>query len=198
LTAEDRDHRDPLAAPHLGAAPGRIGHIRLTGPIGRSYRLSSLLALAGLAAADALIASWDSKVHFNFWRPITAIREGDHDGNARTLGDATWTSLIPSPPYPDHTSAARECQTAAPGRAGTALRRAARAGAGAPGRLPAARVNTFARFCGSLMRDLTSVISVVVRPVTRSASLLRDQSEDLLRASSEKEAMPCGYDSSGS
>jgi hypothetical protein len=71
--------------------------------IGDSARL---LALAGLAAADALIASWDSKVYFNFWRPITAIREGDHDGNARTLGDATWTSLIPSPPYPDHTSAA--------------------------------------------------------------------------------------------
>jgi hypothetical protein len=65
-----------------------------------------LLALANLATADALIACWDSKYHFSFWRPITAIREGDADGNANTLGDAAWHPLVNTPNYPDYTSGA--------------------------------------------------------------------------------------------
>ena len=40
------------------------------------------------------------------WRPITAIREGDNDGNAKTVGDPGWSSLIATPPYPDYTSGA--------------------------------------------------------------------------------------------
>jgi hypothetical protein len=65
-----------------------------------------LFALAGLAAADSLITCWDAKYHFSFWRPITAIREGDNDGNSRTVGDPAWLPMIPSgtPPYPDYTS----------------------------------------------------------------------------------------------
>ena len=46
-----------------------------------------LFALAALAAADSLITCWDSKYHYSFWRPITAIREGDNDLNRRTVGD---------------------------------------------------------------------------------------------------------------
>jgi hypothetical protein len=65
-----------------------------------------LLALASLAAADSQIAVYDSKYHFNFWRPITAIREGDSDGNPNTVGDPTWTPFVPTPPYPDYTSGA--------------------------------------------------------------------------------------------
>ncbi len=79
-----------------------IADAHLTTP-GDSARL---LALANLATADALIACWDSKYHFSFWRPLTAIREGDADGNARTLGDPAWHSLINTPPYPDYTSGA--------------------------------------------------------------------------------------------
>jgi hypothetical protein len=56
-----------------------------------------LLALATLAAADSGIVAWDNKVHYNFWRPITAIREGDHDGNRRTVGDPDWEPLINTP-----------------------------------------------------------------------------------------------------
>ena len=65
-----------------------------------------LFALANLAAADAVITCWDSKYHFNFWRPITAIQEGDNDLNRRTVGDPTWLPMIPTgtPPYPDYTS----------------------------------------------------------------------------------------------
>ena len=71
--------------------------------IGDSARL---FALANLAAADSAITCWESKFHFNFWRPITAIREGDNDGNSRTVGDAGWNSLFNTPPYPDYSSGA--------------------------------------------------------------------------------------------
>ena len=63
-----------------------------------------LLALVNLAAADALITCWDSKYHYSFWRPVTAIQEGDNDLNQRTVGDPGWLPLVPTPPYPDYTS----------------------------------------------------------------------------------------------
>jgi hypothetical protein len=68
-----------------------------------------LFALANLAGADAGIRSWNSKKQYNFWRPITAIQQilpADNDGNPDTQADATWTSLIATPPYPDYTSGA--------------------------------------------------------------------------------------------
>lgn len=68
-----------------------------------------LFALANLAGADAGIRSWNSKKHYNFWRPITAIQQllpGDNDGNPQTEADRTWTSLRVNPPYPDYTSGA--------------------------------------------------------------------------------------------
>jgi hypothetical protein len=71
--------------------------------IGDSARL---FALANMATADALITSWDSKRHYNFWRPLTAILEGDNDGNPNTAGDAAWQPLINNPNYPDYTSGA--------------------------------------------------------------------------------------------
>jgi hypothetical protein len=73
------------------------------------YRIGDtarLFALANLATADALISSWDSKRHYVFWRPITAIREGENDGNPNTAGDAAWQPLINTPNYPDYTSGA--------------------------------------------------------------------------------------------
>jgi hypothetical protein len=67
---------------------------------------SRLYALANLSMADAFITAWDSKVHFNFWRPVTAVQQGDDDGNHRTAGDTTFLPLINTPPYPDYTSGA--------------------------------------------------------------------------------------------
>ena len=55
-----------------------------------------------LTAADTFIAVWDEKAHNSFWRPITAIREADTDGNPRTDGDPSWLPLVATPPYPDH------------------------------------------------------------------------------------------------
>ena len=77
--------------------------------IGNSARL---FALANLAAADAAIACWDAKRHFSFWRPVTAIREGENDGNPQTAGDANWEPLINTPNYPDYTSGANSVTAA--------------------------------------------------------------------------------------
>jgi hypothetical protein len=71
--------------------------------LGESGRL---FALANMAAADALIGAWDAKVYYNLWRPITAIREGDADGNRHTVGDPLWEPFSATPPYPDYTSGA--------------------------------------------------------------------------------------------
>ena len=66
-----------------------------------------LLALVSMAAADGQITVYETKYHYSFWRPITAIREGDNDGNPNTVGDPAWTSWIAvNPPYPDHSSGA--------------------------------------------------------------------------------------------
>jgi hypothetical protein len=63
-----------------------------------------LLALVDMAMADAYIAGWDSKFHYNFWRPYTAIRNADTDGNNTTTGDKTWEPSEPTPPVHDYPS----------------------------------------------------------------------------------------------
>jgi hypothetical protein len=75
-------------------------HLRRTGDTAR------LFALANLSVADALISSWDSKKFYFFWRPLTAINEGENDGNPNTAGDPAWQPLINNPNYPDYTSGA--------------------------------------------------------------------------------------------
>ncbi len=77
--------------------------------IGDSARL---FALANLAAAAAAIACWDSKRYFSFWRPVTAIQEGEGDGNPKTIGDPKWEPLINTPNYPDYTSGANNVTAA--------------------------------------------------------------------------------------
>jgi len=64
-----------------------------------------LFAMLYLTSTDALIGCWDSKYHYGFWRPITAIRAGDTDGNAATIGDPEWTPLLPTPAHPEYPSA---------------------------------------------------------------------------------------------
>ncbi len=63
-----------------------------------------LYAMLYLTAADALISVWNDKAHWLFWRPITAIREADTDGNSATGKDDAWLPLIATPPYPEHSS----------------------------------------------------------------------------------------------
>jgi hypothetical protein len=61
-------------------------------------------AMLYLTGADALIACWDDKAAWSFWRPITAIQEAGTDGNPATEPDSKWMPLINNPPYPDHPS----------------------------------------------------------------------------------------------
>ncbi len=68
------------------------------------WRAARTLALLGIAMADGVIASAETKFHFNYWRPITAIRAGDHDGNYFTRGDSAWEPLCATPPFPEHNS----------------------------------------------------------------------------------------------
>ena len=63
-----------------------------------------LFAMTSMAGADALINCFNDKEFWSFWRPVTAIQEGNNDGNRLTIGDPTWTPLLVGPPYPDHSS----------------------------------------------------------------------------------------------
>ena len=63
------------------------------------------MALTQIAFADAIISTWNAKFTYNFWRPITAIRNGDIDGNDATVADPTWTPLNVTPPFPEYNSA---------------------------------------------------------------------------------------------
>jgi hypothetical protein len=63
-----------------------------------------LLALMNVAMADAVIACWEAKYYYTFWRPITAIRLGSTDGNPNTTEDAAWTPLLTTPNHPDYPS----------------------------------------------------------------------------------------------
>jgi hypothetical protein len=83
-----------------------------------------LFAMENLAAADAAIGCWNDKYYWQFWRPITAIREADTDGNPATEADPTWLPLFDpatpvchppalfTPPFPDHPSG-HACATSA-------------------------------------------------------------------------------------
>jgi hypothetical protein len=63
-----------------------------------------LLALMNLAMADAYIAGWRIRYVYDSWRPVTAIREGDNDGNDATVGDPTWDSHQNTPAVSDYPS----------------------------------------------------------------------------------------------
>jgi hypothetical protein len=75
----------------VGTAPGRD-----------VVRNARLYAVATQAMDDALIAVFDAKYHYRFWRPLTAIRNGELDGNDRTEHDAVWQPLIDAPMHPEY------------------------------------------------------------------------------------------------
>jgi hypothetical protein len=61
-------------------------------------------ALLNAVLADSYIAGWDSKMHYNFWRPITAIRLAADDANGATVADAMWEPFLTTPPVQDYPS----------------------------------------------------------------------------------------------
>jgi hypothetical protein len=88
------------------AAPNRYGL--------DTAKQARLYAMVNLAMVDAAISCWNDKYYWTFWRPRAAIREGETDGNAATIGDPSWEPLFSSstpttpplgtPPFPDHPS----------------------------------------------------------------------------------------------
>ncbi len=98
---------------HGPAIWNRVMRSLATRPGSEAADNARLFATANLAAADASIGCWNNKYYWNFWRPITAIREGDNDGNPATEGDPNWTPLfdpsvavsgakLVTPGFPDH------------------------------------------------------------------------------------------------
>lgn len=71
-----------------------------------------LFAMLYLSIADSLIAGWDAKYYYHFWRPVTAIRAGNTDGNELTEIDPNWLPLAATPGHPEY-PAAHGCLTAA-------------------------------------------------------------------------------------
>ena len=61
-----------------------------------------LFALDAMVLDDTLMALGDAKLHYNYWRPITAIRNGEADGNPVTAPDAAWVPLITTPNHPEY------------------------------------------------------------------------------------------------
>jgi hypothetical protein len=122
--------------------------------IGDSARLFALVHIAG---ADALISAWNNKRYYFFWRPSTAILNGDDDGNPQTEGDPTWLPLINDPPYPDYTSGANS--------------------------FTGAFMRTLGRFFGddAFTFDVTSAVAQAVQK-TRTYSRFSDVAADVVEA----------------
>lgn len=68
------------------------------------WESARVFGLLNLALTDGYIGTWETKYHYRFWRPVTAIRLADIDGNAATKADPTWTPLLETPPVPDYDS----------------------------------------------------------------------------------------------
>ena len=82
----------------------RITRVAATGHALDLAQSARLFALVNIALADSYIAGWDSKQHYDFWRPITAIRAGETDGNPNTTPDPAWEPLMITPPIQDYPS----------------------------------------------------------------------------------------------
>lgn len=109
---------------------GRDVRIVLNQFIGRPGRSlvddARFLALAEMAWADSYVAMMDGKYHYMFWRPITAIRNAETDGNNATTPDTQWEPMVQTPPHPEYPCG--HCLSA--GAVGTVIER--EFGSGAP------------------------------------------------------------------
>jgi hypothetical protein len=95
----------------------RITQWEINRQVARHQRLdlvktARLLAMVNVATADAHIACFDEKATWGFWRPLTAIRLADTDGNSMTTADRDWTPLVSTSPTPEYASG-HSCATGA-------------------------------------------------------------------------------------
>ena len=101
---------DQFAAAQFWSVANGSTYMRLSLEISADEGLSTfenarLFALLGTGIADTLITLWNTKYHYDFWRPVTAIQNAGLDGNPLTTADPSWQSLIVAPPHPSYVSA---------------------------------------------------------------------------------------------
>ncbi|HEY4570186.1 MAG TPA: vanadium-dependent haloperoxidase [Kribbella sp.] len=89
----------PASVQYNAALRDRVSRSRMD-----VVRTARAFALLDTGTADAAIACWRAKYDYAYWRPITAIRLADTDGNPATAPDRGWNSLVPTPPYPEYVS----------------------------------------------------------------------------------------------
>ena len=82
----------------------RVARVTTTSEELELWRAARMFALVSMTFYDGYLAGWDSKYHWDTWRPYTAIRAGDTDGNRRTVKDATWKSYLETPAVQDYPS----------------------------------------------------------------------------------------------
>ena len=107
VPSERTDEQTEIALFWWESSPLKWNRIARTVSTNRGFGVwenARLFGLLNLALADGYIAMSDSKNHYNYWRPVTAIRAGDTDGNPDTDGDPTWTPLRGTPPNQDYAS----------------------------------------------------------------------------------------------
>jgi len=95
---------------HTTAQYGRL--LRSTGAGMSLADAARFFAMAYAASADGIIGCYNAKYYYNFWRPITAIRNGDIDANPDTVADPNWSPLLATPNHPEYPSA-HSCLTGA-------------------------------------------------------------------------------------
>jgi hypothetical protein len=120
-TSTTRTDRQTTAALFWAEPPVQQAHLGLRGLI-TQHRLdvvqaARMMAMVSVAYADGIIACYDAKYVYEFWRPITAVRAGDTDENPATAADPTWMPLLAvTPNHPEYPSA-HSCVTPAGARA---------------------------------------------------------------------------------
>jgi hypothetical protein len=115
LSSTKRSARQTEDARFWLAVDGRV-YYPLIRAVAESKQLSlidcaRLFALTAMARADGLIAVFDAKYYYEFWRPVTAIRNGDMDDNTSTDRDAAWQPIDATPMHPEYPCA--HCITSA-------------------------------------------------------------------------------------
>ena len=90
----------------LGSSPDQVARQMVEARKPSLADTARFYAHLHMAVANTFMADWDAKFHYNFWRPVTAIRNGDRDDNDATEREATWTPLNATPMHPEYPSQA--------------------------------------------------------------------------------------------
>jgi hypothetical protein len=103
--SEDQSHEAQWWYEYAESGWNRIANVLLRERNVGPHRAARLFALVNMGMADAYVAVWNAKRHYDAWRPYTAIRGADHDGNPRTAADPSWEPFCVTPPVWEYPSA---------------------------------------------------------------------------------------------